>query len=76
MKMTYAELRTKPQTLCSLTGLTPKELEALLESFHAAWEVFVKETFQHQERQRAYGAGRKAHLKELEDKLRFILVYF
>jgi hypothetical protein len=76
MKMTYAELRTKPQALCSLTGLTPKEFEALLESFHAAWEAFVKETFQHPERQRAFGAGRKAHLKQLEDKLLFILVYF
>ncbi len=60
----------------SLTGLKPDEFETLLESFAKAWETFVSETFQREGRKRAYGAGRKPQLKQLEDKLLFILVYF
>ena len=76
MKVTYAELRTKPRILCSLTGLRASEFEALLPSFGTAWQSFVEETFQHEGRKRAIGAGRKAHLSDLEDKLLFILAYF
>lgn len=75
MKMTYAELRTKPRTLCSLTGLRLQEFEVLLPSFGNAWDSFIQDTFQRKDRQRAMGAGRKAHLSDLEDKLLFILVY-
>ncbi|WP_239124671.1 transposase family protein [Leptolyngbya sp. CCY15150] len=75
MKMTYAELRTKPRTLCSLTGLRVQEFEALLPSFGNAWDSFMQDTFQRKDRQRAIGAGRKAHLSNLEDKLLFILMY-
>ncbi|MEL6161643.1 MAG: transposase family protein [Cyanobacteria bacterium J06627_32] len=60
----------------SLTGLTPKEFDALLQSFSAAWEAFVSATFERPNRQRAMGAGRIAHLKSLEDKLLFILFYY
>ncbi|MBD2428736.1 transposase family protein, partial [Phormidium sp. FACHB-1136] len=74
--MTYAELRTKSRMLCRLTGLTGQEFEALLPSFTAAWDAFVEATFQREGRKRAMGAGRKAHLRDLEDKLLFILVYF
>lgn len=76
MKVTYAELRTKPRTLCSLTGLRVSEFEALLPSFGDAWDTFVRETFEREGRKRAVGAGRKAHLKTLDDKLLFILMYF
>lgn len=76
MKMTFAELQTKPRTLCTLTGLRIQEFEALLPSFAAAWDTFIQETFQREGRKRAMGAGRKAHLSVLEDKLLFILVYF
>lgn len=76
MKMTYAELRTKSRILCSLTGLRAQEFEALLPSFGEAWESFIQDTFQREGRKRAIGAGRKAHLRDLEDKLLFILVYF
>jgi hypothetical protein len=76
MKMTYAELRTKPRTLCSLTGLRIQEFEALLASFGNAWDSFIQDTLQREGRQRAIGAGRKAHLSGLEDQLLFILVYF
>ena len=74
--MQYATLKNKPRTLRSLTGLNPSEFEALLPSFGVAWERFVSETFKREGRKRSYGAGRKAHLKRLDDKLLFILVYF
>jgi DDE superfamily endonuclease/Helix-turn-helix of DDE superfamily endonuclease len=76
MKLSYGELQSKPRILQSLTGLKPKEFEMLLESFAQAWEDFVSETFAREGRKRAYGAGRKPQLKQLEDKLLFILVYF
>ncbi|MEM1236134.1 MAG: transposase family protein [Pseudomonadota bacterium] len=69
-------MRTKPRTLCSLTGLRVSEFEALLPSFGDAWDDFIRETFEREGRKRAVGAGRKAHLKGLEDKLLFILMYF
>lgn len=76
MQMQYSPLKTKPRTLRSLTGLNPSEFEALLPSFEAGWERFVTERFKQAPRKRAYGAGRKEHLKSTADKLLFILVYF
>lgn len=77
MQMRYSQLRNKPRTLRSLTGFNPIEFEALLSSFGAAWTSFVTKTFEQREnRKRAYGAGRNAHLQQLEDKLLFILFYF
>lgn len=76
MRMQYATLKNKPRTLRSLTGFNPTEFETLLPSFSVAWERFVSETFKQKGRKRAYGGGRKGHLKHLEDKLLFILVYF
>ncbi|MEM1279644.1 MAG: hypothetical protein AAGG53_06355 [Cyanobacteria bacterium P01_H01_bin.152] len=69
MKVSYAELRTKPRTLCSLTGLREVELEGLLPSFGEAWASFVRETFEREGRKGALGAGRKGRLKDLKDKL-------
>ena len=76
MKVTYAELQSKPRTLCSLTGLRVSEFEALLPSFGDAWDDFVQETIEREGRKRGVGAGRKAHLKTFEDKLLFMLMYF
>lgn len=76
MKLIYGELQCKPRILQSLTGFKREEFEILLEKFAQAWEDFITETFQRDGRKRAYGAGRKPHLKQLEDKLLFILVYF
>jgi DDE superfamily endonuclease/Helix-turn-helix of DDE superfamily endonuclease len=76
MKMSYPELKRKPKTFRSLTGLNPQEFEGLLDSFGKAWETYVEETFHNKARQRGYGAGRKAELEPLADKLLFILVYF
>ena len=74
--MRYTPLKNKPRTFRSLTGLTPTEFEALLKSFGVAWNEFVEVTFERPNRKRAYGAGRTAHLKTLEDKLLFILFYY
>ena len=74
--MHYTTLKNKPRTFRSLTGLTPTEFEALLKSFGAAWARFVEVTFERPHRKRAYGAGRRAHLRTLEDKLLFILFYY
>ena len=76
MKLNYEELQSKPQVLQSLTSLNPQEFEPLLVSFGTAWERFVAETFQRENRKRSYGAGRKPQLQKLGDKLLFILVYF
>lgn len=76
MRMSYSELKNKPRTLQSLTGLKPEEFEDLLDAFGQAWEAYVEETYKRITRQRVYGAGRKAELECLEDKLLFILVYF
>ncbi len=76
MQMRYAELKTNPRTLRSLTGFNASEFEALLKSFSAAWDDFVTEQAERPSRKRAYGAGRRAHLKTLEDKLLFILFYY
>ena len=76
MKIRYVELRNKPRTLQSLTGLNVKEFEYLLTSFEVAWSKFVEEKLQSGKRQRNYGGGRKANLQRLEDKLLFILIYF
>ena len=62
--------------LQSLTGLSRKEFEVLEISFSQAWSAFVEETFKTKKRKRAYGAGRKANLRNREDKLIFILFYF
>lgn len=76
MKMYYAELKNRSRLLQSLTGFNTTEFEALMPSFEAAWETFEEETFECKPRKRARGAGRKAELALLADKLLFILVYF
>ncbi|MFK8186336.1 MAG: hypothetical protein AB8B99_23420 [Phormidesmis sp.] len=74
--MRYTQLNHKPRTLRSLTGFNSNEFEALLPSFSATWDSFVENTFETAKRQRAYGAGRPAHLDTIEDKLLFILFYY
>lgn len=76
MKMHYAELKHCSRLLQSLTGLNTAEFEGLLARFGEVWQEFEEATFERQTRQRARGAGRKAELTTLADKLLFILVYF
>lgn len=73
----YQQLKTKRRTFQALTGHTVEEFDALLPSFIAAWDCYVQEHHvKRKDRQRRYGGGRKPRLKEAEDKLLFILVYF
>ena len=76
MRMSYGELAGKPKTLQSLTGLNPKEFDKLLKSFNLVWDGILESSMERSERQRAYGAGRKAQLELIEDKLLFILIYY
>lgn len=76
MRMYYDELKGRSRLLQSLTGMNTTEFEALLPSFSAAWESFKEDNFESKPRKRAPGAGRKAELQSIEDKLLFILVYF
>ena len=75
--LSYASLQNKPRIFQSLTGLSIAELEQLLPPFEQAWQAHVEEHhIQGKRRQREYGGGRSARLKEPCDKLLFILVYF
>jgi hypothetical protein len=76
IKMSCPELKSKPKTFQSLAGLNPQEFERLLDSFGKAWVAYVEETLYKKDRQWGYGAGRKAELELLEDKLLSIPVYF
>lgn len=60
--------------LRALTGLNRKAFDELLPSFSKAFEAVTQSTSKR--RQRAPGAGRKANIPTLTDKLFFILLYF
>ena len=75
--ITYEEIKDKPATLRSFTGLDKPEFERLLKVFEGAWEEYIKEQYiEGKERKREYGGGRKARLREVEDKLLFIVFYY
>ncbi len=57
----------------SLTGMNLAAFDQLLESFSVAYKAAAPLS---PKRQRAPGAGRKANLAEMEDKLFFVLFYF
>lgn len=58
--------------LRALTGLNRKAFDALLPTFNAVYEQDLLK----QSRQRAVGGGRKARLRNPQDKLFYILLYF
>ena len=62
----------------ALTGLTPEEFLDLLESFTKTWdELKLKDYRRHRkERARRPGGGRKGFLRDMQDKLFFILFYY
>jgi DDE superfamily endonuclease/Helix-turn-helix of DDE superfamily endonuclease len=74
----FAQLKKKPNTLKSLTGLTVEGFEALLPAFKGAYEADLEQRDRQRSvpRQRERGAGQKGALPELDDKLVFILFYF
>ncbi len=58
--------------LRAMTGLNRKAFDALLPTFSAVYEQTVLQ----QPRSRAMGGGRKARLRNPQDKLFYILLYF
>lgn len=58
--------------LRALTGLNRKAFDALLPTFNAVYEQDLLK----QQRQRAVGGGRKARLRNPQDKLFYVLLYF
>lgn len=77
MLLRYEDLMRNPERLLAFTGLRQEEVEQLLPSFEAAWEEHRTNHHRAVEgRKRALGGGRPGHLRRVEDKLLFILVYF
>ena len=70
-------LKSKRLTL-ALTGLTSQEFVYLLPSFEKAW--FDKKDYEYRkhrkQRARKPGGGRRGFLREIQDKLFFILFYY
>ena len=77
MRLCYNDVKDDPTELRAWTGMDRAEIEQLLPTFTLAWEEH-RRTY-HREfsaRKRALGGGRKSHVRCLDDKLFFILVYF
>jgi len=71
------QLKTRPRDFLAATGLQPAEFEQLLGAFEVAYrqQYPPERTLQGKARQRQAGAGAKAKLESMADKLLFILVY-
>lgn len=74
--LNYEDLKKKPKELVALTGLARQEFEELQPVFGAALASAERKARPRaKKRKRAAGAGRKAGLQTVEDKLLFALVY-
>lgn len=74
--LTYQKLKQTERRFLSITSLEVVEFDKLLPAFGQAWAAAIERRLAAQARSRQPGAGRKAKLATLEDKLLFILVYF
>jgi len=75
--LTYLTLQDRPRELLAATGLTHEEFARLLPAFAAAYAGLYPpdQTWEGKVRQRQSGGGTKGGLRQMEDKLLFILVY-
>lgn len=74
--LSYEILKKKPKELVALTGLARREFEELLPAFATGLKAAeARKRPKRKKRKRAAGAGRKAGLQSVEDKLLFVLVY-
>ena len=75
--LTYTYLKEHPKTFLAVTGLTVPEFVQLLPTFETQYQQAYPPTrrVDGQVRQRRAGAGRKARLANMEDKLLFSLCY-
>ncbi len=73
----YVELKEKPKEFLAATGLTDEELQTLLPTFERCYQLSAKPQPKatKKKKQRAKGAGRKAKLSLISDKLLFVLIY-
>jgi len=75
--LTYQTLKDHPKDFLSVTGLTVEEFVELCQTFALVYAAAypIECRIDGQPRQRRRGAGRKARLTTVEDKLLFILAY-
>lgn len=75
--ITYAQLKDKPRDFLAATGLTDAEFQYVLPTFSRLYaaRTSAELTLAGKPRQRKPGAGAKGTLRNVEDKLLFILVY-
>jgi DDE superfamily endonuclease/Helix-turn-helix of DDE superfamily endonuclease len=75
--LTYPQLKRNCRKCVALTGLTPKEVSALLPAFTRAYakQYPAEKTMAGKPRKRQVGGGRKGVLREAEQRLLFILVH-
>jgi hypothetical protein len=75
--LTYSTLQDRPREFLAATGLTHAEFARVLPACAAASAVRSPpdKTWEGKARQRQSGGGAKGVLPQMEDKLRFILVY-
>jgi len=68
------KILNQDRLLRATTGLNRKAFDDLLVSFESVYMCHGNKS--HSQRQRRIGAGRKSHLKRIEQKLFYILFYF
>ncbi len=70
----YAALKEKPREFLAATGVTSEEFACLLPTFEKLYQASApkKPKPAKQKKQRASGAGRKAKLSAINDKLDII----
>ena len=75
--LTYAQLQDNPRRFQAVTSITLDEFHHLLPAFAKAYTATQSNTHTQagQARQRQRGAGRKAKLATMEDKLLFVVMY-
>ena len=73
--VTYQQLAKRPKHFMRLIGLTLPEFDEVFDKFYSAWYESERERSPREKRKRDYGGGRLAHLRELKDKLIYILIY-
>src|SRR5260221_11795566 len=75
--LTYKELKNKPRELLTATGLKQDEFEGVLKVFAECYQERYagQQTVSGQARQRRQGGGNQGKLRQMEDKLLFILEY-
>src|SRR5258706_11072288 len=75
--LTYKELKNKPRELLAAAGLKQDEFEGVLKVFAESYQERYtgQQTVTGQVRQRGQGGGHQGKLRQMEDKLLFILVY-